>query len=95
LPSPRRHGPQQDQQQSPDAVAAINKVVKHCVDVVHAMKVDDLEKQFFKKFDAYYNATTHLVENNAFLNGDQPALYQFRKCMAQEGLPLGGSPGGK
>jgi hypothetical protein len=78
------------QQQSPEALAAINAAIKHCVDVVHKMKPNEIYGQSYKHFDAYYNTATGMVENNAFLNVDQAALYEFRKCMAQEGYPLGG-----
>ncbi len=59
------------------------------------MKVEELYMPFFKHFDAYYNPATGMVENNAASNGDQQALYNFRKCMAQEGFALGGAAGSK
>ena len=41
-----------------------------------------------KGFDAYYNEADGTVNNNAFNVGRQMALYLFRKCMAQQGMPL-------
>src|SRR5690349_11696872 len=66
--------------------ALIEKAVKHCVDVVHQFPADQIEAQFFKRFDAFYNSATGRVQNNGYLNGDLPPLYQFQKCMASQGL---------
>jgi hypothetical protein len=68
--------------------AAIEKVVKHCIDVVHKFPADQMETQFFKRFDAFYNSATGRVQNNGYLNGDLPPLYEFNKCMASQGYPL-------
>jgi len=74
---------------SPDqSHAIIEKVVKYCVDVVHKFPADQMEAQFFKRFDAFYNLATGRVENNGYLNGDIPPQYQFNKCMASQGVPL-------
>ena len=67
----------------------IEKVVKHCVDVVHQFPATQIEeKQFFKQFDAFYNSATGLVQNNGYRKGNIPPLYQFNKCMASRGFPL-------
>lgn len=68
--------------------STIDDVVKQCVDVVHRFPADKSDLSFFKKFDAFYNSAAGRVENNAFLDGDLPALYQFNKCMASQGFPL-------
>ena len=73
--------------------AIIEKVVKHCVDVVHQFPAHNqmdigTNENFFKHFDAFYNRATGRVENNGYLNGDIPPQYQFNKCMASQGLPL-------
>jgi len=73
--------------------AIIEKVVKHCVDVVdqfpaHNQMDIGTNENFFKHFDAFYNRATGRVENNGYLNGDIPPQYQFNKCMASQGLPL-------
>jgi hypothetical protein len=74
--------------------AIIQKVVKHCLDVVHQFPAHNqmdvtTNENFFKKFDAFYNPATGKVENNATtVVGDQAPLYQFDKCMASQGLPL-------
>jgi hypothetical protein len=75
---------------SPDqqSQAIIEKAVKHCVDVVHQFPADQMEAQFFKRFDAFYNPASGRVENNGYLNGDLPPVYQFNKCMASQGVPL-------
>ena len=74
------------QEKSPKST--IDDVVKQCVDVVHRFPADNSDLSFFKKFDAFYNSAAGRVENNAFLDGDLPALYQFNKCMASQGFPL-------
>jgi hypothetical protein len=68
--------------------AIIEKVVKHCVDVVHQFPAVQMEAQFFKRFDAFYNSSIGRVQNNGYLNGDVPPLYEFNKCMASQGFPL-------
>lgn len=73
-------------QQPPDSVEA---VVKACVAQVRSFQADEIQQPFFKQFDAFYNAATGLVQNNAYRNGDQPPLFQFNKCMASKGMPLG------
>jgi hypothetical protein len=67
---------------------SIDTVIKQCVDVVHHFPADQIEKTFFKNFDAFYNPASGQVENNAIVVGDQAALYQFNKCMASHGFPL-------
>jgi len=74
------------QEKSPKST--IDDVVKQCVDVMHRLPADKSDLSFFKKFDAFYNSAAGRVENNAFLDGDLPALYQFNKCMASQGFPL-------
>jgi hypothetical protein len=74
--------------QDTPTTTTINNAVNYCVDQVHHFPADEMSAQFYRHFDAYYNAGTGRVENNAFLNGDQPPLYQFNKCMASQGLPL-------
>jgi len=71
--------------------AIIEKVVKHCVDVVHQFPAHNqmdigTNENFFKHFDAFYNRATGRVENNGYLNGDIPPQYQFNKCMASKGF---------
>jgi hypothetical protein len=56
---------------------------------VHRFPADEVDKLFFRKFDAFYNTATGKVQNNAVYVGDQAALYQFDKCMASKGYPLG------
>jgi hypothetical protein len=65
-----------------DDTAAINKTVSSCLDHVHSLG------DWNKRFDAYYNAATRSVENNAAYQADREALFQFNKCMAQHGYPL-------
>jgi hypothetical protein len=69
-------------------VVAINKAVSKCLNVVHSFSNDPDNGVFFKKFDAYFNPVTGAVENNADYMEDQAALFQFNKCMAQNGPPL-------
>jgi hypothetical protein len=85
-------------QQTPSATDTISpgqieKVVKHCVDVVHQFPAHNqmdigTNASFFAHFDAFYNPATGRVENNGYLNGDIPPQYQFNKCMASQGFPL-------
>jgi hypothetical protein len=72
-----------------DPPRTVDEAVKACVDAVHATKVGEMERSFFREFDAYYNPATQLVENNAYRGGDRPPLYAFNKCMVQKGFPLG------
>jgi hypothetical protein len=46
-------------------------------------------RMFYRHFDAFYNSADQLVHNNAYRNGDTDPLYQFNKCMAEHGMPLG------
>src|ERR1700758_94978 len=71
---------------------AIDHIVKTCVDWVHKTTPQDPGMaQFYRQFDAYYNSNTKRVINNGYRNGDVPAQYEFGKCMATHGLPLGGT----
>lgn len=64
------------------------KAIQACVDVVHASKVSDVDRLFFREFDAYYNPADGTVQNNAYRNGDRMPLYTFKKCMVKQGFPL-------
>jgi hypothetical protein len=66
----------------PAFVAIVIKVVKYCVGVVNSP--DN------RYFDAFYNAATGRVENNALTVGDQYDVFRFDKCMAEQRIPLGG-----
>jgi hypothetical protein len=68
--------------------ALVTKTVKQCVDLVHADKSEPDLKTFFEKFDAFYNLASGRVENNATRNGDQRALFVFKKCMNEKGIPI-------
>lgn len=71
--------------------APIPKVVKDCVNAVHRTKLgpdDAYMASFYRNFDAFYNAASQSVENNARTVGDQKALFIFNKCMAERGFPL-------
>lgn len=70
--------------QAQDA-AVINKAVSQCLKVVHSSTDDE----YAKYFDAFYNQASGLVENNVIYVSGRPALFQFNKCMAQHGVPLG------
>lgn len=70
--------------------AVIDRAVKICVEQVHRFQpAEAWQTQYFQQFDAYYNAATGTVQNNGWQNGDAPPLYQFNKCMAGQGFPLG------
>lgn len=67
-----------------DDSRAIQAAVKTCIDLVH-------NQGGSKGFDAFYNAATKSVENNANAfryMPMQPVLFQFNKCMASQGFPL-------
>ena len=71
--------------QARDAAA----VVKHCVDVVNnTTPKESYMASFYREFDAYYEPTTGLVHNNAITQGAQKPLFQFYKCMSEQGMPL-------
>jgi hypothetical protein len=82
------------QQNAPPEPAQVASAVKHCVEFVHQFPTHDqmdvtTNAGFFKKFDAFYNLATGTVQNNATdVVGDTEPLYEFNKCMAEEGLPL-------
>jgi hypothetical protein len=67
---------------SPEEAAAITKAVAYCVDVVHKSAPNG------QNFDAFYNPSTGMVQNNANTVGEQKALFVFQKCMAQQGVSL-------
>jgi len=68
---------------------AIERAVKTCVDQVHQFTPpNEWERQYFQQFDAYYNANSGTVQNNAYRGADLPPRYQFNKCMAIQGFPL-------
>jgi hypothetical protein len=71
---------------NPDAV----KAVKVCVGSVHKMHDTSQlhDDSYFKHFDAFYNPANGKIENNAYRNGDREPLYQFDKCMTEQGFPL-------
>lgn len=72
--------------------ATARKMVSNCVKWVREFSDDDpMYYPFYRRFDAFYNESAGTVENNAYAAGDQRALFQFRKCMAHNGMPLGPS----
>jgi hypothetical protein len=78
-----------------DQTSSINKIVAHCVNVVHTTKPSADQAymaSFYRNFDAFYNPASGLVENSARLQGDQKPLFIFNKCMSEQGLPLTSGP---
>ena len=71
-------------QTKPPTADPVYAAVAQCVELVRQLGA------WSAHFDAFYNANTHSVEENAFYNADLPAHYQFRKCMASKGFPLSG-----
>jgi hypothetical protein len=71
-----------------DQISKLTGVVSQCVKVVHDAAPTDYTKDFYDKFDAYYNPGSGRVENNNTLVGGLPAVYLFNKCMASGGFPL-------
>jgi hypothetical protein len=69
-------------------ITAINKAITECIIAVRSFH-DPMYEAFLKRFDAFYNPSTGQVENNATMAGDQSGLFQFNKCMASKGYPLG------
>jgi hypothetical protein len=67
--------------------ATINKTVSQCIEFVHSLAVPSVIG-----FDAYYNSSTGAVENNWTNAYNREPVFQFNKCMAQHGLPLGPKP---
>lgn len=60
------------------------------MDLVHRRPVADPHMaRFYREFDAYFNSATKRVINNGYLNGHVPVEYEFGKCMAGQGFPLG------
>lgn len=80
---------------SDPSVEQINAVVKACIEVANAQNVGNPNVGKWH-FDAYYNAATGRVHNNAetMPSGgikpyQHPSLFAFQKCMAERGFPLG------
>jgi|ETNmetMinimDraft_2_1059921.scaffolds.fasta_scaffold316520_2 hypothetical protein len=64
-------------------------VVNYCVGVVNTTTPDnEFMGMFYRDFDAYYEPTTKMVHWNAKSIGAQKPLFQFKKCMSKQGLPL-------
>jgi hypothetical protein len=76
----------------PDAAAAtggVEAAVDYCVEQARQPQPGELQRNLHNGFDAFYNPGTGEVEHNATLWGnDQPAVFAFQKCMAQQGHPL-------
>ena len=70
---------------SPEQVASVNAVVKLCAAAVRKTAPDD---KFYSEFDAYFNVAAGRVLNNTVYMGSRPAVYQFNKCMADNGTPI-------
>jgi hypothetical protein len=79
--------------------AEIRKTVKLCVATVHKAggcwtesgngnSCSYSEHEFYINFDAFYNPASGTVENNVTLQGERKALFIFKKCMAENGVPL-------
>jgi hypothetical protein len=62
----------------------ITAIVNACVETARAYEVEQGVAQ--PHFDAYYNPATGRVQN--VTTEFQPALFVFKKCMAQYGLPI-------
>jgi hypothetical protein len=72
-----------------DSNIGIKDLVHECVHYVrHMPNPNPIYGDSYKHFDAFYNGASGKVENNAFLNVDQQALYVFRECMAEHNYPL-------
>jgi len=79
----------QPQTNPTDPNAALKSAVRACVRHVRNMpNPNPVYGDSYKHFDAFYNPASGRVENNAFLNVDQQALYVFRECMAEHNYPL-------
>jgi hypothetical protein len=70
----------------------INAAVKVCIEAARARQVEDGATK--PGFDAYYNAATGRVHNNATYAGSGPTIFVFEKCMAERGFPLGSKGNG-
>jgi len=71
------------------ATAGIEATVDYCVERARQPQPGELQRNLHTGFEAFYNPGTGEVEHNATLWGnDQPALFAFQKCMAQQGYPL-------
>ena len=67
----------------------IASVVKHCVRIVNNISPKGRGMgRYYREFDAYYEPSTQLVHDNAGTVGAQKPLFQFNKCMSEQGLPL-------
>ncbi|HEY5207870.1 MAG TPA: hypothetical protein VIJ42_00335 [Stellaceae bacterium] len=66
--------------------ADINTVITYCVGIARNTPDNsgNYNNPIIRNFDAFYNPVTGNVENN----GTSVALFQFDKCMTQQGFPL-------
>jgi hypothetical protein len=73
----------------------ITAAVKACVEAVNTQELKK-NPQGTYHFDAYYNAATGSIDNNLAQLGYVPQrayLFEFGKCMAEHGFPLGSKDG--
>jgi hypothetical protein len=90
-PRPAATAPANKTGRTESQIATIKLVIAQCVSNVHIGAPSgalDYEVKYWQGFDAYYNPGTSQVLNNATVNGQQPALYAFQKCMSEHGFPL-------
>lgn len=71
-----------------DQVAALSSAIARCVKTVRSSAPTSLDKQFYETFDAFYNPSNGLVQNNVVYAGGKPAYFLFAKCMTSAGIPL-------
>jgi hypothetical protein len=76
-------------QTNPVDSATVSRVVNNCLHIVRNTRPEESWMQsYYANFDAFYNAATGTVQNNAQTSGDMKALFLFNNCMAGQGSPL-------
>jgi len=68
---------------------AVQVAVKKCLDVVHGTTPHNfILSSYYENFDAFYNPASKQVEFNGNANGDLEPRFEFKKCMAENKIPI-------
>lgn len=84
--------PQQEQRLSAEQQGLLLKAISGCVQLVQASAPRELrykgEREFWTRFDAYYDPISGHVVDNGVARGHVPVVFAFRKCMVEHNWSL-------
>lgn len=84
--------PSQEQRLSAEQKALLLKAISDCVQLVQASAPRELrykgEREFWTRFDAYYDPISGRVIDNGVARGHVPVVFAFRKCMMEHNWSL-------